>query len=226
MPDYPLATLDALTRLASRGHRVSSVVDVGASDGQWSARASHVWPEAHYLLIEANALHRPALERFKQQAPSRIDYVIAAATDHVGQTIFHAAADPFGGTVSTPHPDAKIPLMPRQVPAITIDQLLGQRPLPKPHLIKLDTHGHELAILTGAAQTLRQTDVLVIEAYFHRINASAPLVHELCAFLADRGFGCIDMIDPLWRTYDQSLWQVDLVFIPLTSREFEYRAYA
>ena len=70
---------------------------------------------------------------------------------------------------------------------MTIDALVAERSLPRPYLIKLDTHGHELEILRGAAEALAGTDVLVIEAYFHRINESAPLFHELCAFLAERG---------------------------------------
>ena len=221
MPEYPLLARDALIRLAKRGHRINTIIDVGASTGQWSANASYVWPHSHFLLIEANEHHRPALEHCRQQAPNRIEYVLAAATDHSGKTYLYTKDDPFGGTVVKTLDNVE-----QEVAAVTIDELIAQRSLPDPYLIKLDTHGHELEILRGAHQTLPRTGVLVIEAYFHRINDSAPLFHELCAFLAERGFGCIDIIEPLWRPYDHAIWQIDLVFVPLTSKEFQYRLYA
>jgi len=34
-----------------------------------------------------------------------------------------------------------------------------------PYLIKLDTHGVEIPILNGSAQTLKDTNVLVVEVY-------------------------------------------------------------
>src|ERR1051326_9091564 len=60
----PAPTLDgALDRLRSRKIDVATVIDVGASDGRWSAELLRVYPRAQYLLIEANGVHEPALRR-------------------------------------------------------------------------------------------------------------------------------------------------------------------
>jgi hypothetical protein len=39
------------------------------------------------------------------------------------------------------------------------------------------------------------------------------------------GFRCIDMVDPAWRTYDDTFWQLDLIFIRKESSEFKYADY-
>ena len=47
----------------------------------------------------------------------------------------------------------------------TIDHEIGASSLPGPYMIKLDTHGYEVPILCGATETLRNTNLLVIETY-------------------------------------------------------------
>ena len=49
----------------------------------------------------------------------------------------------------------------------------AQYSLPGPHLIKLDTHGYEVPILCGATETLRNTNLLVIETYNFRLIEAA-----------------------------------------------------
>jgi FkbM family methyltransferase len=205
-----------LSKLARRGHQVNTIIDVGASTGYWSAKASHMFPHAHFLLIEANEHHRPELEGCKKQSP-RIDYILAGASDRAGTIQFFPGGDPFGGTTFP-----EVMGESREIPAITIDDEIARRNLPGPFLIKLDTHGREFAILEGAAQTLKRAQILVIEAYFFRIGKHAPLFYELCQFLAERNFVCVDFMEPQWRPYDQSLWQVDLVFVPATSPDAAY----
>src|SRR5277367_2137900 len=58
---------------------IQSVIDVGASDGRWSAELMHHFPKAAYLLVEAqSAAHGEALQKFKA-AHANVDYVVAAA---------------------------------------------------------------------------------------------------------------------------------------------------
>src|SRR4051812_39659941 len=67
----PAPTLDgALDRLRARKIPISTVVDVGASDGRWSREMMRVYPRAGYLLIEANPVHQPALDRFCGHHPN------------------------------------------------------------------------------------------------------------------------------------------------------------
>jgi hypothetical protein len=43
--------------------------------------------------------------------------------------------------------------------------------------------------------------------------------------MAQRGFRCIDLVDPMHRPHDDSLWQMDLVFARKDRPEFSYRGY-
>jgi FkbM family methyltransferase len=209
----------AFERLMRRNIPVNSVLDVGASTGCWSERLLAVYPEARYLCIEAQAVHEPSLRGFKAQHRN-VDYIMTAAGAAAGE-IFFDATDPFGGVASyTPVEKNCI-----RVPVAPLDELAKRYGLQPPFLVKLDTHGFEVPILTGAARVLQGAAVLVIEAYNFKIAPEALLFPELCLYLAERGFRCLDMFDPLYRPKDEALWQMDLVFARADRPEFQYNSY-
>ncbi|HEY5704070.1 MAG TPA: FkbM family methyltransferase [Terrimicrobiaceae bacterium] len=203
--------LGGLERVKSRNVSIRTVIDVGASDGSWTEKCLAVFPDARYLLIEALYVHEPKLRELVNVRPN-INYVVAAAGDREGEVHFYYADDPYGGAASH-SPFQSHDLV---VPLTTIDTQVSQRSLTGPYLIKLDTHGFELPILDGAAGTLRQTELLIIEAYNFEMNRAERVLrfHELCAYMETRGFRCSDLADPLYRTRDYMLWQMDLFFEP------------
>jgi FkbM family methyltransferase len=209
----------AFQGIAARGHDLRTVIDVGASDGVWSETFMRHYPNARYLLIEAQPVHQHSLHEFCTRH-SNAELALAAAGDRAG-SIFFDAQDPLGGQASYhPYPEHNI-----EVPVTTIDSEVEQRGLPGPYLIKLDTHGFEVPILRGAARTLEQTDVILMECYNFRLSHECLLFHEMCAHLEPLGFRCIDMVDVARRPYDGSLWQMDLVFVRSDRNEFGYEQY-
>jgi FkbM family methyltransferase len=216
----PGPTLDgALDRLRSRNIAISTVIDVGASDGRWSEELMRVYPAAGYLLIEANGVHRPGLDRFCRRHPNA-QYAIAAAGAERGMVYFDTS-DPFGGVAAASARESHFV----SLPSTTIDAEVAERGLHGPFLVKLDTHGFEVPILRGAERTLAEAEVLVIECYNFRVTPEALLFHEMCDFLGQRGFRCIDAFDLMYRPDDAALWQMDLVFVRDTRREFESATY-
>jgi FkbM family methyltransferase len=209
-----------LGRLAPR-HPIRTVIDVGASDGRWSLEAMKAYPQASYLLFEAqSAPHGDALRQLSASDP-RVHAVLAAA-GHRSGTIHFDASDPWGG-VASEEPTGAQDL---EVPVTTIDREVDRLGLPPPYLLKLDTHGFEVPILEGASRTLERAAVLVIEAYNFQIRPEALRFDALCRYLDERGFRTVDLVDPLWRPLDGSLWQFDLVFVRSDAPEFESAAYA
>jgi FkbM family methyltransferase len=213
------ADLDAVM-LRRRDVSVETVIDVGASDGHWSARMMRYFPNAKYLLIEAQeAAHSAALHRFKT-ARANVDYELCAAGDREGE-IYFDASDSMGGLASaTPFPKNNI-----SVPVSTIDALVRHRNLRGPFLLKLDTHGYEVPILEGARQTMAQSAMLIIEAYNFTLCPGALRFYELCQFLEPRGFRCGDMFDLMNRPGDHAFWQIDMVFLPSTHPVFRSNLY-
>ena len=215
-PTSRLSLDAALARVCGRGLDVATVIDVGASDGQWSRVVRRYWPGAFCLLIEANPVHEPDLRQFCQEL-ANVDFVLAAAGDVIGE-IYFDASEPFSGLAS--HTPLPVPTI--IVPVTTIDALVAERQLKPPFLIKLDTHGFEVPILEGARQTLQNANLLVIETYNFRLRPGSPKFHELCQLLSSWGFETIDFCEPIFRAHDHALWQFDLVFIRADRKEFQH----
>lgn len=201
---------------------INTVIDVGASNGSWSRLCMKaVFPSAHYLLIEPNSVHQKSLADFAR-ANQRVQICAKAASSFSGQTGFRFSVDdPLAGALTEGHDDQATP-----VPCTTIDCEVRGRSLSGPYLIKLDTHGYEKEILTGAGDTLSNTSVLIIEAYLFQLTETSWLFWELCEDLRKLGFRCVDLVDPLWRPFDGALWQFDLVFVRSEWNGFLHRNYA
>jgi len=214
-----LHTMDSGLSLIAANHPVGTVVDVGASTGSWSALALRYLPQARFLLIEAQAHHgHEAGMRDLQARTPGLEYVIAAAGPDEGRACFLTSAGEFGGAVAEGDDGTSVPMT-------TIDGQIRRLGLPGPYLLKLDTHGYEVPILEGAKDTLRQTSVLVIEAYNFSLRDGCLRFPELCLFMEQLGFRCIDLVDPMRRPKDGALWQFDLIFVPCTRPEFSSNVY-
>jgi FkbM family methyltransferase len=214
-----MSTDRALERIAKRGMTIGTVVDVGASNGMWSNVCEKHFPDARYLLVEAQQAHEESLKAYCATRPN-VEYVISAAGDAIG-TINFNDDDLFGGAAS----HILIDWAKKILPMTTLDHEITKRALPGPYLLKLDTHGFEREILNGSAEALTSTNLLVIETYTFRLSQEAPLFDEMVKYMRDRGFGVIDMSEPLWRTRDNSLWQIDMFFVRADRPEWSAGAF-
>ncbi len=211
----PLALESALQRCASRNPNINTVIDVGASNGCWSSVASKYFPSAFYYLIEANPFHEKSLEQYKATTVNT-NYILAAAGDSTGE-IYFDSCDPFGGLAS----HQRLGENDIKVPVITIDDVVKDNKLSPPYLIKLDTHGFEIPIFEGAAKTLTETELIIVETYNFDIAPNSLRFYQICQYLETKGFRCVDMCDPLFRAKDKAFWQIDLFFIPATNPIFQ-----
>ena len=202
-----LSLESALARINVKDIKIKTVIDVGASNGSWSTIVKQYFPKAFYYLIEANPYHLISLEEFKTSSEN-IDFVLAAAGDVNGE-IYFDASDPFGGLAS--HASSHNTNI--KVPVVTLDSVCKLNNLQPPFLIKLDTHGFEIPIFEGASEILNKTNVIVVETYNFNIADKSLRFPQICQYLEDKGFRCIDICDPLFREKDLALWQFDLFFI-------------
>jgi len=213
------ATMEAaLARCAARLPGIRTVIDVGASDGRWSRKARGILPPAHYFMVEARTEHEAGLAG--TAAHPDFSYAICAAGNRDGEVYFDAT-ELFGGQAS----DTPVERNGIVVPVRRLDSLVAERGLAGPYAIKLDTHGYEVPILEGAGGILERAVLLVIECYNFRLTPQTLLAHEMCAYLAERGFRCIDLCDPMYRARDGALWQMDLFFAPDSHAVFSSNVY-
>lgn len=209
----------ALSRVSSRPLDIQTVIDIGASDGRWSQVAMEFFPKASYLLIDANEIHTPKLEQFRNEH-KQVDYIVAAAGDTRGELYFDNS-NPFGGLAShSPLAGQYI-----TVPTTTIDTLVHEKQLSPPFLLKLDTHGFEVPIFEGAKATLPKTNLIVVEVYNFQLTSESLQFNQMCDFLKSKGFRPIDICSPLHRPKDKALWQFDLLFVRADRPEFQNNVY-
>jgi FkbM family methyltransferase len=197
----------ALRRLQGHKIEIATLVDVGASNGFWSKAFAAHFPDRHHLLVDANKVHLSELTKVCKEN-RHWHFALTAVGGKTGE-LFFDASDPLGGHLSaTPWTKEYQPM-----PVTTIDDLLKKQPLPGPFMIKLDTHGVEIPILTGSTETLKQTNVLVVEAYNFVFGEPAVPFWELCRHMSEIGFRPLDVFDLLYREVDNAFWQFDLLFV-------------
>lgn len=218
MVSVAMETPVALRRIAARGIDIGTVIDIGASNGAWSKSAQKIFPQARYLLIEAQGLHEPHLRDFASNQPN-VDYVLKAAGEKPG-AIYFDAADPFSGQARTEAAPGLV-----EVPVTSVDHEIATRALPGPYLLKFDVHGFELPILQGAQAALANTSLLVMECYNFEIADNMLLFHDMCRYMWERGLRVIDVSEPLWREKDKALWQMDFFFVRTDRPEFRNNSY-
>jgi len=201
---------------------VQSFIDVGASDGRWAEICMNHYPNAQFLLIEAQPGHEADLQRFTG-VHKNTNYLLAAASDEAGE-VFFDASDLHAGLASKEELSGKDTV---RLPAVRIDEAVVARPeLQAPFALKLDTHGYELPIFRGAEGILKDTNLIIVEAYNFVIAQEAIRFFELCLWLEERGFRCVDIVDIMRRPKDGALWQMDLFFYRKDHPVFESDSYA
>lgn len=211
---------DAFHRLMNKDIPVSTVLDIGASNGCWSEKLGSYYPDCHYHLIEANEIHKSELEEFVKRRP-KSSFTIAAASDSVGE-IYFDGSDPWGGLAAHEKSEAAN----RKIPCTSVDEEIVRHKLPAPYLLKLDTHGFEVPILRGAEQALSQTNIIVLESYNFHLTDQSLTFWEMCVWLFERGFRPLDVLEPMHRPKDQAFWQIDIVFARADRPEFYDNRYA
>ena len=193
--------------LVRRQCRFQTVIDIGASDGRWSAEFSESFAGAHYLLFECDPRHTAAVQAFAA-ARSNVDVVLAAASDSDQPLSFCGETPDSGRVHHRPHSSAS-----QSVPATTIATEVKRRNLPGPYFLKLDVHGFEQSVLRGAEPLFNQVEFILLEVYnFNLGNPDCLRFPQMCQLLEGKGFRPVYFCDPLARPSDGCLFQFDLLF--------------
>jgi FkbM family methyltransferase len=215
-PTFSMASM--IQRLARRGWPIKTVVDIGASNGKWSVECMKYFPNASYLAIEPIKERQEALEAAKNRY-ANFDYAICVAGEvEGGEVNLNVTQDLDGSTV-----DGQNPGTARTCPVRTLDSLITQRKLPGPYLLKFDTHGYEVPILSGAKTILANTTAIIMETNNFQLTQTSLRFPEMCSHMERLGFRPVDVADPLLRSYDNAFWQIDILFGRTDSEIFKYQ---
>lgn len=206
---YGFVDLDGLLEhLRSNGFAPRTIIDVGAFIGGWSRGAKPIFPDAYYLMIEGNEDNRARLAWSVGQV-GKGEFVIALlGPEEKEEVVFHVLSKGSSVLPELTSFDAEH----RRVPMRRLDDVIAERTLEEPILLKLDAQGFELEILRGGRATLARAEVVILEASLIPYNEGAPLIAEVIAFMAEAGFVAYDIFGGHRRETDNALYQTDIVF--------------
>ena len=200
-----------------------TVIDVGAAYGTrslWEA-----FPSARHILIEPLEEHKPALDDLAKRFPN-MEYIIAAATKKSGSITINVHRDLDGTSLYLEDEDSNVNGVTRVVPAVTLDEVSKGRKLEGPYLIKLDVQGAELDVLQGGAETLRDTEYIILETVLFQFFVNGPQIFDAITFMREKGFVVYDIFDLYYRPLDGAMSQVDIAFVKDTGQFRKHHAYA
>jgi FkbM family methyltransferase len=151
-----------------------TVFDVGANEGLYSADVWAVNRDAHVFAFEP---HPETYSRLLSRASAieKMTAVNAACGSTAGQLVLYDYAGSSGtqhaslhaGIIEEIHKGESVKCV---VEVIDLDTFAKEHDISLIHLLKIDAEGHELEVLKGAANLLRENRIRAIQLEFNEMN--------------------------------------------------------
>ena len=206
--------------MTTLGFNFKTVIDVGIAFGSPTLYSST--PGAKFILVEPVPACRPLLDRLATELNAQTFNVAAGSKD--GTIDFFVHEDVSGSSSYPQLEGSQLDGERVKVPVRRLDSII-QMPILRPCLLKIDTQGAELEVIEGAEGILSQVDVIIIEVSFHEFRAGAPEFHDVLFRMHQLGFRCYEILEGHYRSADNALAQVDLVFVPKGSKLREIKSF-
>lgn len=179
---------------AGLGPWFATVLDVGASRGQFATFARGIWPDARIVCFEPL---QEASERIREVVDGPVDVHVSAVGADTGTLTLNVSgrddsssllpigrqATEFPGTAAAGS---------REVQVVTLEPFLDGD-VARPVLLKIDVQGFELEVLRGAGPGLDHVDEILCECSFVELYTGQALAAEVVAYLHGRGFELVNV---------------------------------
>jgi FkbM family methyltransferase len=209
-----------LRRRAHLLHRFAPtlVLDVGANAGLYGRELRGIGYAGRMVSFEPSAAafdglaHASANDRLWEVHP-------VALSDSISKRVLHIAGNSWSSSLHDMD-DRHLRAAPESayvdsevVTTVTLDSMFDQLAQPGERVwLKIDTQGHEEAVLAGAAASIAHIDTVEIEMSLLPLYAGQVLFCELYRLLASAGFTCFDLQPNLLDPATDELLAVDGIF--------------
>lgn len=200
----------------------ANILDIGANRGDWTAEFRGLFPNAFFLMLDGNNYTASKTWRHIRQAGGgQVDQDSVLLGKQEGEMQWFSQG--LGDTGASIYREMSGNQKKAEVRRIeTLDNFLQRtgRNM-RFDFVKLDVQGAELDILSGAAETLKSVEVLLLEMPVAGVyNENAPSFSAYIAALDAAGFAVFDMTEQHRLTEAFTWWgnagflvQVDFIFV-------------
>jgi FkbM family methyltransferase len=203
----PIAS-ERLSWLIENGVDVRAVLDVGVQFGTPFLMES--CKHLPHLLFEPVDDYIPAIHRKYAGFEYEVFHAAVSDRDGVAWQLGYSA-DSSGRVTHSQISDRAVDadgqnklVSCKEISMRKLDTIMADRREASPYLLKIDVDGHEIPILNGAQNTLKQSSIVIVEAQLSTIV-------EKTLLLRTAGFTLFDIVDLCY--YYGRLSQVDLIFV-------------
>jgi FkbM family methyltransferase len=197
------------TVLRSAGFSPKAVLDIGASDGSWTALCMEIFPDAIYRLYEPLYTHLQDYTVGLRELASRNENITVrqvALADKVGVADFYVTPHSVGSSLLPLGAAKKIEM---EVTTLDRDLVDIHRPF---DILKMDTQGSELLILRGGKKIVPRASLILVESWLYRgYGPPTPLAHQIIEELSQYDFHLFNIGSPYFNER-RVLYAVDLYF--------------
>jgi FkbM family methyltransferase len=194
----------SLSQLRRFGFMPRHVLDIGAHCGEWSEICLDVWPNTSICCFEPQQGPQEVLRQFAQRHTPKVALKQALVGDVDRDSIPFCEIGTGSSVLASQGSTVTRPMC-------RVDTLIDEG-LSPPELVKIDVQGFELQVLAGFEKHLRDCQVLQIELSLLPIVPNAALLHEVVAYLKERGFVMVDVDELIRAPSDGAVWQIDALF--------------
>lgn len=202
--------LERLDILKYNGFKPEYIIDVGAHLGKFALKCKDLWPNTNVHMFEANPNSEDTLSKLN------IPYTITLLADEIGKEYTYYMTKKWllssGNSIfkeNTSEFDYDN-LIEKKLISNTLDNILPN--IEKVDLLKLDTQGSELKILSGAKRIVEKTKYILIECSVYEYNKGGCLIGDVFDFMNKNNFKLEDIIDINYLD-EITLNQIDLLFV-------------
>ncbi len=202
----------SIRNLQRNGLKAEHIIDIGAYKGEWTDDVLKIFPDANYLMIEANPERENDLKAFVQKkANPKVDYAIALLDNKAGaDKVFHIMETAASALEEYAGQDSRKVVIPTK----TLNEVAAGKGFHEASLMKLDVQGYELEVLKGGDTLLANTQAVLLEVSLLDIHKNVPLIRDVLNFMYEYGFVVYDICSvAARRPLDRALWQTDLLFV-------------
>ncbi|MDA9171857.1 FkbM family methyltransferase [Candidatus Pelagibacter sp.] len=185
---------------------INTVYDVGAFQGDWTKLLKKTsLKNSKFYLFEANTeneiyLRNSGHKYFINVLSDKNKNVKFFSKVHAGDSYFPEKTNFYDNT-----------FVPKNLKAITLNEIQKKNQIPKPDFLKIDTQGSEIDILKGGNEILNDCKIILLECPIISYNTGAPTLSNYIEYLDKINYLPLEIAEIHYL--DKILVQIDIVFL-------------